>query len=81
MVTTCNHVFNWSRPSGAKFKWTTDQFAEWKTHPNFYNVNHIKKTFQAMTQLYLMVPHENEGLPKNFYSERFKALGAPYKMI
>ena len=51
-----------------------------KTHLNFYNVDRIKKTFQATTQLYLTVPHESEGLSNNFYSERFKALGALYKI-
>jgi hypothetical protein len=72
MVTTCNRAFNWSWHVGAKYKWTMDQLAEWKTRLNFYNVEGIKKTFQATTQLYPTVPHESEGLPKNFYSERFK---------
>ena len=81
MVTTRNRAFNWSRPEGRKFDWSLEQLAEWKSRLNFYNVERIKKTFQATTQLYPNVPHENEGLPKNFYSERFQALGAPYRMI
>ena len=81
MVTTRNRAFNWSRPDGRKFDWSLEQLAEWKSRLNFYNVERIKKTFQATTQLYPNVPHENEGLPKNFYSERFQALGAPYRMI
>ena len=81
MVTMRNRAFHWSRPEGRKFNWTTDQLSEWKARLNFYNVERIKKTFQATTQLYPTVPHEKEGLPKNFYSERFQALGAPYRMI
>ena len=80
-VTTCNRTFNWSRPEGRKFDWSLEQLGEWKSRLSFYNVERIKKTFQATTQLYMNVPHENEGLPQNFYAEWFQALGLPYRMI
>jgi hypothetical protein len=81
MVTTSNCAFNWSRPGVCKFDWSLEQWAEWKFLLNFYNVERIKKTFQAMNQLYPNAQHENEGLPKNFYSEWFQALEVSYRMI
>ena len=81
MITVCKCAFNWSRPGGCKFNWSLEQLAEWKICLNFFNVERTKKTFQAMTQLYPNVPHKNEDLPKNFYSEWFQALGVPFRMI
>ena len=37
----------------------------------------MKKTFNASTQLYPEVAHEKSSNPKNYFLERFEALGAP----
>jgi hypothetical protein len=48
------------------FNWMVDQLSEWKALYHFYNVQWIKKSFQATTPLQPTVLYEKEGLPKNF---------------
>ena len=79
MISSRNHAFEWFRPHGKKFKWTSEQLIE--KCLNYYSTEHIKKIFEATTQLYPEIISENQQLSKIFYLERFHALRMSYQMI
>ena len=81
MITHRNRAFNWSKPEGAKYKWTPRLLTEWRARFSYTSSERVKRTFAATTQLYQTVPQENESIPKNYFLERFSALGAPYRGI
>ena len=41
----------------------------------------MKKTFNTSTQVYPEVAHEKSSNPKNYFLERFEALGAQYRQV